>query len=317
MNPDPIQTYQLSRFYGSKVGCRDVNLSVRAGEIFGLLGPNGAGKSTVMKLLTGLMRPSSGGAHVMGHPISSPASRRHVGFLPEGFRYHKWLTGGEILRLHAALHGLPRRDTERRIAAKLQRVGLAEARDLRFAAYSKGMQQRLGLAAALVAEPRLVFLDEPSAALDPLGRREVRNLLLELRSGGTTVFLNSHLLGEVEMICDTVAFMKDGRIAASGSLADFLSEMSVLEIEIGPRASGAAAIVRDTASRLGEFGEPQVEHNRITLRMRDPARVPEVARLIVDSGVDLLRLAPRKRSLEDLFVSLMTDAGTGERADHA
>ena len=119
------------------------------------------------------------------------------------------------------------------------------------------------------------------------------------------------------MICDTVAFMKDGRIAASGSLADFLSEMSVLEIEIGPRASGAAAIVRDTASRLGEFGEPQVEHNRITLRMRDPARVPEVARLIVDSGVDLLRLAPRKRSLEDLFVSLMTDAGTGERADHA
>jgi ABC-2 type transport system ATP-binding protein len=317
MNEALIRTVDLTRFYGRKLGCRDVDLSVCAGEIFGLLGPNGAGKSTVMKLLTGLIRPSSGRASIMGYPVGSPASRRYVGFLPEGFRYHKWLTGGEILALHAALQGLPRRDAERRIAAKLELVGLSQARRQRFGAYSKGMQQRLGLAAALVAEPRLLFLDEPSAALDPMGRREVRNLLLELRRAGATVLLNSHLLGEVEMVCDRVAFMKEGRIAAHGSLADFLSESSLLEIEIRPRPSERAAARRETAEKLRAFGEPQVDGDRITLTMRDPARVPDVARVIVDAGVDLLRLAPRRRSLEDLFVSLMGRPRIEEREDRA
>jgi ABC-2 type transport system ATP-binding protein len=278
-----------------------VTFSAKGGEIFGLLGPNGAGKSTIMKLLTGLIRPTGGSAQLMGYPIGSPRSRERVGFLPENFRFHKWLTGQEVLRFHGALHKLDKKTLEQQIDALLELVRLTQARAKRVKTYSKGMQQRLGIACALLGNPAVVFLDEPSAALDPLGRREVRGILTDLRRQGVTIFLNSHLLGEVEMVCDTVAVMKNSRIIAQGSLESLRTQSRIVEIQIGP-------FEPPLLQKLRSFGSVSRQEGKILLTLRNPAEVPEVARTIIREGVDLHGLTLRQDSLEDLFVSLMQEA---------
>jgi len=213
-----IETYELTKFYGTKTGCRDISLTCRKGEIFGFLGPNGAGKSTFVKMLTGLLFPTSGEAEILGRPLGDMAVRQKMGYLPENFKFQDWMTGEDLLSFHASLYRLDKKAKTIRMGEALEIAGLKGSEKYRIGTYSKGMQQRIGIASALICDPDVLFLDEPTSALDPVGRKEVRDLLLRLKAGGKTIFLNSHLLGEVETICDSIAIIKQGSIVNQGSL---------------------------------------------------------------------------------------------------
>ena len=216
--PDAFACRALEKRYAQTLALRGVDLSVAPGELMGLLGPNGAGKSTLTKIACGLVRPSAGRASVDGCPAGSAPARAAIGYLAELFRFPGWLRGEELIALHQRLSGSGGGSAEQ--AELLELVGLAEARSMRVDAMSKGMQQRLGIAQALVGSPRLLLLDEPTSALDPAGRRIVRDLLRELRRREVAVLLNSHLLSEVELVCDRVAILLDGRIVAQGTSAE-------------------------------------------------------------------------------------------------
>jgi ABC-2 type transport system ATP-binding protein len=237
--PAAFDCRELSKRYGRTVALGGVDLDVEPGDLVGLLGPNGAGKSTLVKIACGLVRPSNGSATVAGEPAGSPAARAAIGYLAELFRFPDWLRADELLRLHQRLAGSGGDESERRELLEL--VGLADAAGTRIGAMSKGMQQRLGIAQALVGSPRLLMLDEPTSALDPVGRRIVRDLLLELKRRGVAVLLNSHLLSEVERVCDRVAILVDGRIVARGSPAELAQARGVeVELESGLRSFPAA-----------------------------------------------------------------------------
>jgi ABC-2 type transport system ATP-binding protein len=226
---------ELSKRYGGTVALAGVDIEVQPGELVGLLGPNGAGKSTLVKIACGLVRPSGGQARVADQPAGSPAARAAIGYLAELFRFPEWLRADELLALHQRLAGSDGGPDERRELLEL--VELADAAGTRVGAMSKGMQQRLGIAQALVGTPRLLMLDEPTSALDPVGRRIVRDLLLELKRRGVAVLLNSHLLSEVERVCDRVAILVGGKIVARGSPADLAQARGVeVDLEAGVRA---------------------------------------------------------------------------------
>ncbi|MCL6449456.1 MAG: ABC transporter ATP-binding protein [Armatimonadetes bacterium] len=308
-----IEIENLTKFYGSKAGCEQICLSVSGGQIFGFLGPNGAGKSTLVKMLVGLLRPTSGTARLLGQPLGDFTVRRRIGYLPENFRYQDWLTGREVLDLHASLGRLPGPEKRRRIEAVLAMAGLAGRERQRVRTYSKGMQQRLGLACALLTDPELLFLDEPTSALDPLGRREVREIILFLKKAGKTVFLNSHLLSEVEMICDRVAVIRKGRIVAEGPLEALLGGAGEAEVEVelagfNPQLERAVAGIARKVQWAGEKGgagggeESKIKGRVVLQKQADTARLAE---LIVLNGGRLYALTPRQQTLEDLFVDLV------------
>jgi ABC-2 type transport system ATP-binding protein len=224
----------LSKHYGAKVALDSVDLSIGQGELVGLLGPNGAGKTTLVKSACGLLRPTSGSVTVYGSSAGSAAALRRIGYLAELFRFPGWLTAEEVIELHQGLTGSRAGATER--LALLEQVGLAEARAVKVDAMSKGMQQRLGIAQALVGTPHLLLLDEPASALDPAGRRAVRELLLSLRQRGISVLLNSHLLSEVELVCDRVVLLVGGRVVREGRPADLVRPRGVeVDTAAGPR----------------------------------------------------------------------------------
>ena len=218
-----MHTQGLTKRYGEVAALTDLTMDVPRGEVFGFLGPNGAGKTTSVKLLLGLARPTSGQAWVLGAPLGDQSTRRHIGYLPELFRYQGWLRAREVLALHCELAQLPRSSWGAEIDDALRTVGLLDRADDRVANFSKGMQQRLGLGVALLGRPHMVFLDEPTSALDPVGRRDVREIIRKLKARETTVFLNSHLLTEVEQVCDRVAIVDHGSVVATGPLDDLLS----------------------------------------------------------------------------------------------
>mgnify|MGYP000884401896 FL=1 len=305
-----IETSDLTKMYGKKVGCSEICLSVGEGQIFGFLGPNGAGKSTLVKILVGLLFPTSGTAKILGRPLGDLEARRKTGFLPENFRYQDWLTGEELLSFHASLYGLSAQDKKRRIPAVLEQVGLSGKERQRVGTYSKGMQQRIGLACALLPDPELVFLDEPTSALDPLGRREVRQIILDLRRRGKTVFLNSHLLSEVEMICDQVAIIHKGRIISTGVLEEMLS--GAVEVEVQVEAQ--------TPQMLSEFSalsrKMTVDGSRIRLSLNDRKDVGSLAGIVVRNGGRLFSLKAVQGSLEDLFIDLIQGGGGNHHAGH-
>jgi ABC-2 type transport system ATP-binding protein len=305
-----IETSDLTKMYGKKVGCSEICLSVGEGQIFGFLGPNGAGKSTLVKILVGLLFPTSGTAKILGRPLGNLEARRKTGFLPENFRYQDWLTGEELLSFHASLYGLSAQDKKRRIPAVLEQVGLSGKERQRVGTYSKGMQQRIGLACALLPDPELVFLDEPTSALDPLGRREVRQIILDLRRRGKTVFLNSHLLSEVEMICDQVAIIHKGRIISTGVLEEMLS--GAVEVEVQVEAQ--------TPQMLSEFSalsrKMTVDGSRIRLSLNDRKDVGSLAGIVVRNGGRLFSLKAVQGSLEDLFIDLIQEGGGNHHAGH-
>ena len=201
-----------------------ISFGVMPGEIFGFVGPNGAGKTTTLKVLMGLIRATSGSASILGHDVCETAFRREIGFLPENAYFYDYLTGRELLDFYARLSGVPSRKRADRVSQLLDWVGLADAGDVRVRAYSKGMAQRVGIAQALVHDPSVVFLDEPMSGLDPIGRKEIRDLIIRLRAEGKTVFMNTHILSDVEMVCDRVAIIVAGRIRYQGRTEEFLSD---------------------------------------------------------------------------------------------
>ncbi|MDI6824189.1 MAG: ABC transporter ATP-binding protein [Bacillota bacterium] len=298
-----VVTRGLTKLYSNRVGCRDIDLEVPAGCVFGFLGPNGAGKSTLVKVLVGLLHPTAGEARLLGRPLGEIAVRRRIGYLPENFRYQDWLTGTELLHFHAALCGLPARERRRRIGETLELVGLTGREHHRVRTYSKGMQQRLGVACALIGDPDLVFLDEPTSALDPLGRREMREVIVRLRERGKTVFLNSHLLGEVEAVCDTVAIINQGQIVARGRLDDLLAPTVQVEMDIEGLTPGLEEALAAQATGCHRNG------SRLTLTLARRADVPRLAETVVAAGGRLHSLIPRQRSLEDLFVQVIRGEG--------
>jgi ABC-2 type transport system ATP-binding protein len=274
---------------------------VREGEIFGFLGPNGAGKTTSIKMLLALVAPSSGTGQVLGAPLGDRAVRAKIGFLPEHFRFHETLTATELLRFHGRLYGLHGLSLDARIDRLLTRVDLADAADRPLRGYSKGMLQRVGLAQALLNEPRLVFLDEPTSGLDPLGRYLVRSIIDDLRADGVTVFLNSHLLGEVEATCDRVAFVKRGRIVEERRLAA-LAEWLDVELRVAP-------IDAATLEGLSRFGSDITRPGPGVIVMRTAAEeaIPALVSWLVQHGVQVYAVQPRRASLEDVFLDVMGD----------
>jgi len=290
----------LRRQFGATVAVADLSLSIGRGEIFGFLGPNGAGKTTSLKLLLGLLEPGGGTGEVLGAPLGERRARARIGFLPEHFRFHSCLTGRELLRFHGKLHGMRGAVLERRIDELLVRVDLTDAEDRPLREYSKGMTQRVGLAQALVNDPELVFLDEPTSGLDPLGRLLVRDIIQELRDRGTTVFLNSHLLGEVEATCDRVVFVREGRVVRELSLAQSVGDIAV-ELRVAPLDPA-------TLAGLAQFGSA-ITRTRELLRMRvsDESVLPKLAAWLVGRGLSLYELRSRRRSLEEWFVEIMGD----------
>jgi ABC-2 type transport system ATP-binding protein len=296
-----IEAHGLRKEYGPKVAVDSLTLAVERGEVFGFLGPNGAGKTTSVKMLLGLARPTAGEGKLLGLPITDPRCRRRVGFLPEHFRFHEWLRADEFLDLHGKLHNLSKEVRARRVPELLELVGLTEAAERRLGAFSKGMLQRIGLAQALINEPELVFLDEPTSGLDPLGRRMVRDIIRHLRERGTTVFLNSHLLSEVEVTCTRVAFVTSGRVRHVTSLHSHQDGFVQVDLRVGKIDEGLVAGLGQWSTQV----EVEASTNTLTLRLSGESSLPEIARWIVRRGTDLYSLSPRAMSLEDLFFSVV------------
>jgi ABC-2 type transport system ATP-binding protein len=304
MNNLAIQTWDLRKTYGQKVAVRDLTLEVRQGEVFGFLGPNGAGKTTSIKMLLGLVKPTGGRATILGQPITDVEIRRRIGFLPEHFRFQDWLTAEELLRLHGRLYGMTAAELRQRIPALLELVGLLPHRNQHLNEFSKGMLQRIGLAQALLNDPGLIFLDEPTSGLDPVGRRLVRDIIRNQRLRGVTVFLSSHQLGEVEVTCDRVSFIKHGELLAVKELQSLMpGELTVLL-----RARNLSAEVITGLERWARVAG--IDGEQLTLRVAGDNLLPEVSRYLAANGVDVYAFTPQQPSLEDLFIQIVgTDGG--------
>jgi ABC-2 type transport system ATP-binding protein len=295
----------LRKRYRRQTAVDGVSLTVGRGEVVGLLGPNGAGKTSVIKILLGLVRPDAGEVLLLGRPARDPHARARVGYLPELFRYQPWLTAAEVLALHVRLAGAAVPDQERRECLAL--VGLADRAGDRVGGFSKGMQQRLGLAVALVARPELVVLDEPTSALDPIGRADVRDLLLSLKARGVAVLLNSHLIGEVERVCDRVVILDKGRVAASGTLAELLGAR-----ELRLRLDGVSA---EAEARLAATGHLARSGSSFTVTLpgdEDTTRVPNLVADLIVLGVRVHAVEPGRVSLEERLLGILRD-GSGDR----
>lgn len=298
-----IETHVLRKVFGSKVAVSGLTLEVPRGEVFGFLGPNGAGKSTSVKMLLGLVARTSGEARLLGKRAGDVATRRKIGFLPEHFRFYDWLTSTELLEVHGRLYGMDRARLRRRIPELLDLVGLTPHRTKRLKEYSKGMLQRIGLAQAILNQPELIFLDEPTSGLDPMGRRLVRDVIRAERDRGATVFLNSHLLSEVEVTCDRVAFIKHGEVVSTRNLKDQVEDVTTVEIRVRRVNSDALAGLKQWASSIHIDGE------RIKLSVANAGAVPEIVRHLVARGADIYEISPQRLSLEDLFLAIVGEDG--------
>lgn len=311
-----VQAVGLSKHYVSpwtrkcSKGLDDLSLEVRRGEVLGLLGPNGAGKTTTLKLLTGLLKPTRGRAWLLGQPIESPESRRSLGFLPEQPYFYDYLNGQEYLELAGRLSGLAAREAVERGRHWLGRVGLGEKPRLVLRKYSKGMLQRLGLAAALVHEPELLILDEPMSGLDPFGRRDVRDLIHEQRERGTTVLFSSHILPDVEMLCDRVAIILEGRLHRVATVGELmLGGRHQVEIRcVGEPVLEIPARWRDTITRCERAGET-------TLVLADESALQDVMRWLLDSRVPIQAVTPQRPGLEDLFLATADNVAASSTLD--
>jgi ABC-2 type transport system ATP-binding protein len=292
-----IRTQELTKRYGSINALAGLTMTIPRGDIFGFLGPNGAGKTTAVKLLLGLTPATSGDAEVLGAPVGDREALRRIGYLPELFRYQSWLTAREVLTLHCELAGIDRAAWQREIEDALAIVGLSDRGSGRVGTFSKGMQQRLGLGVALLGAPDLVVLDEPTSALDPVGRHDVREIIRGLGERGTTVFLNSHLLSEVEQVCHRVAIVDRGRVVAQGTLDELLGGDTVRI-----RATG---LDREAKMSLARGGRLDDEGDWLVIRGIDGERLPEIVAEIVRLGGQVYAVEPRHESLEDRFLRLL------------
>ena len=292
------KTYRVG-FWGRRVrAVEDLSFEVRAGEIFGLLGPNGAGKTTTLKMLLGFVKPTSGHAWISGNRVGTVSSRRSLGYLPENPALYEFLRGDEYLIFAGRLAGLSRAEARKWAAELLERVGLAGRADRPIRKFSKGMVQRLAIAQALIGDPGIVILDEPMSGLDPIGRKDVRDLILQLREEGRTVLFSTHILPDVEAICDRVGILVEGRLTDCGALADL----------VAPGARAVELVVENVAAdlveKLRQDGARVLRRDRATvLTFPDEARARAALSAAVSSGATVVSLTPHRRSLEELFVS--------------
>ncbi len=298
-----IITKGLTKEFGDKVAVADLTLEVGQGEVFGFLGPNGAGKTTAVKMLLGLITPTSGNGEVLDAPLGDHRARERVGFLPEHFRFHDWLTAVEFLNLHGNLYHMPGEQLSKRVPELMELVGLKGHAEKKLGAFSKGMLQRIGLAQALLNNPELVFLDEPTSGLDPVGRRLVRDIIRELSIGGTTVFLNSHFLSEVEITCDRVAFIRQGEVLLTSSLQSLVEGELTVEV----RARGLDQAIVSGLSRWSQNVRADGDH--LSLTLPGEAVIPEINQYLVENGVDVYAIRPKQLSLEDLFIQIVGTEG--------
>ncbi len=299
-----ISTRGLRKVFGNKVAVSGLNLDVRRGEVFGFLGPNGAGKSTSIKMLLGLVRPTLGSAFLLGEPIGERETRRKVGFLPEHFRFYDWLTSEELLRAHGELCGLWGSELKKRMEHMLELVGLTPHAGKPLRAYSKGMLQRIGLAQALIHQPQLIFLDEPTSGLDPVGRRLVRDIIRAQKDRGATVFLNSHLLSEVEVTCDRVAFIKRGQVLEVREMAEFEETAQRVVARVGPLKECVLQGLKEWAT------EVSLEGGELRFKLTSREGAPRVVEHLVNHGVEVFEFVPMRTTLEDRFLEILgTDKG--------
>ena len=288
-----------SGFWRSRVRVlHDLSLEVQQGEVFGYLGPNGAGKTTTLKLLLGLIYPTAGRAWILGKDVFDVAVKAQVGFLPENPYFYDYLTGREFLDFYGHLFGVPYRERRQRIEALLQLVGLGKAGDLQLRKYSKGMLQRVGLAQALINDPQLIILDEPTSGLDPVGRKQVRDLILDLKARGKTVFFSTHIVPDVELICDRVGIIDGGRLARVGSVDDLVgSEVESIEITVSGLDESlwdqvAARSIRPLVRRA----------ERVAFAVKTEKEAAQVIELLLGRGASIVAVQPHRQRLEDVFL---------------
>jgi len=312
-NTAAIRVENLTKIYKSALGANevhaltDVSLDVQRGEIFGLLGPNGAGKTTLVKILLGALRITSGTAFVNGNSIDDSAARAKVGFLPENHRFPSYQTGMQMLLCFGGMAGLSRSEITAKAGPLLELVDMHKWRDTRIKKYSKGMMQRLGLAQAMLNDPDIIFLDEPTDGVDPIGRREIRDILGELKKQGKTVFLNSHLLAEVESICDRVAILDKGRLIKTGPVHNLITVKPSYKIE-------TAEIGDDITEEIkAAYPGAVVENNIITVVFDDKYMISGLIDLLRQNYIDILAVIPEKISLEDSFMQLIRGGGDHEQ----
>ena len=292
-----IELDGVVKTYGRTTALAGLSLSVGRGELVGLLGANGAGKTTTIKILLGLARPTSGSGRVLGAPLGDRAARARIGYLPELFRYQPWLHAREVLELHAELARIAPDTRRPAVAQALERVGLTDRADDPVNGFSKGMQQRLGLGAALLGDPDLILLDEPTSALDPVGRSDVRSIVRAARDRGATIILNSHLLTEVERVCDRVIILDHGRTIASGSLDEVVASAGV-RLRLGDAGEAARSVA-------AAFGPVTVDGDWLTVRPLPPERIPDLVAAIVASGGRIYAVEAGRGSLEARFLELL------------
>jgi ABC-2 type transport system ATP-binding protein len=298
-----IETEQLRNVFGDRAAVIGLSLQVAQGEVFGFLGPNGAGKTTSIKMLLGLISPSSGTASLLGKPIGDRDAMSRIGFLPEHFRFQEWLTAHEFLTLHGQLLRMKADDLASRMDELLERVGLADYQNKLLRTFSKGMLQRVGLAQALLNRPAIIFLDEPTSGLDPVGRRLVRDVIREIRAQGTSVFLNSHLLSEIEVTCDRVAFIRHGEVVRVLDLKSLDTDQTSVTIRVSKLSA-------ESLAGLSQWGKDiQMDGEHISMVIQSDAVLPEITRYLVTQKGELYAITPNRMSLEDIFIETVGKDG--------
>lgn len=300
-----IETRELRKTYGRIEALKGVSIRVEPGQIYGLLGQNGAGKTTLIKVLLGIVRKTDGDASLLGHAAGDPGARKRVGYLPEDHAFPVYHTGYSLMDFYGQLYGMARDDRRRTIPEMLEQVGIAGRMHSKIRTYSKGMKQRLGIAQALFHDPAVVFLDEPTDGVDPVGRREIRDLMERLKGEGKTIFLNSHLLGEVELVCDRVAILQRGELVREGTVADLTRQVGLFVIGLAPGQDFPA----NEVARLGYPVTPARGLHEVGLP--EGKSIDPVLQLLAQKGLSLRHLVEKKQSLEDLFVSIVDAAEPG------
>src|SRR6266852_796640 len=300
MTAPAIEVQGLRKRYSARIVALDgVSLAVQPGELFGLLGPNGAGKTTTVKILLGLTRATEGSATVDGRSVSDPESRRRVGYLPEGHKIPGYLTARQTLSIFGRMSGMEKKAIVRRTDELLERVSLSDWRDVRVKKFSKGMTQRLGLACALIHEPKVLLLDEPTDGVDPVGRREIRDLLREEAKNGTAVLLNSHLLSEIELTCDRVAVLRKGQVAAAGTIDELTRKTEKYKLVASPVDDALVAAFRESGAGVERV------NGHVLLAVHDLQHLNALVDQLRSRGTVLSELSPLRSTLEDVFVDLV------------
>lgn len=303
-----IETQELWKTYGRIEALKGVSIRVEKGQIYGLLGQNGAGKTTLIKILLGIVKLTHGEASLLGHPAGNVGVRRRVGYLPEDHQFPNYHTGSSLMDFYGSLYGVPAAERAKRIPETLELVGIAGRMHSKIKTYSKGMKQRLGIAQALMHDPELIILDEPTDGVDPMGRREIRELMVQLKERGHTIFLNSHLLGEVELVCDRVAILQQGKLVREGTIAELTKQKGLYVVRLAEGQEFPA----EAAARLGYVVRPLPEQpGAFEVAVTDGQTIDPVVSLVAERGLSLRHLVEQKQTLEDVFMTTVEGAEPG------